>query len=404
MASTHLWRFGHWLLWLLVPLALVAVGGITLFRTGRNVALDGSKRGSAGSRAAIARAQGFLEQGQPKLAIQAVSTIRAGDAEEGRAWTIRGLALASLNQLEDSRRALERGWKLTPDPMAAKVLAALYLTASEPARALQMLHAAAEMNPADFRPWYAMGDTHLRLDRPQEAAQAFREALKRLPDNDESRIGLIDALLRSSQPAEAAPLLEDLLRTHGDDPQLLLLAAHHARETGHADTAARFVDRTLAQDPENPRALLLRAQLLHRAGKLKNALADAEHAVALDPNNPAALHELALLEAASGLTDRAAATSARRQKTVERIGQMHQLAGEIEAHPSDPEPHYQLGRLAAEAGTRSLAVQSYRAALAIDPRHQASLQGLRDLGEPIAPRPDLGGKLAPAQPPRSGPP
>jgi cytochrome c-type biogenesis protein CcmH/NrfG len=59
---------------------------------------------------------------------------------------------------------------------------------------------------------------------------------------------------------------------------------------------------------------------------------------------------------------------------------MHELTDRIEAQPDDPEPRWQLGLEAIEAGERTLAERSFRAALAIDPDCRPAAEGLAQLG------------------------
>ena len=84
--------------------------------------------------------------------------VESGSPHEAEALTIKGMAHAALEETGPARQALERAWRLGPSAMAAKVLAALYLGANETDRGHLMLQAAAKIDPADFRPWFAIGD------------------------------------------------------------------------------------------------------------------------------------------------------------------------------------------------------------------------------------------------------
>ncbi len=107
-----------------------------------------------------------------------------------------------------------------------------------------MLVEASRLDPSDFRPWYAMGESvYLRLRRHDLAVQAFRESLNRLPGHTESRIGLVDALLRSHRVEEATPLLEQVLKERPDSPRVLALATELAIESGDETGAAGYLAR-----------------------------------------------------------------------------------------------------------------------------------------------------------------
>jgi len=333
---------------------------------------------------ALARGRESLQQGRFRRAIQAVSLIQEGTPEEAEALTIRGLALASLEEVGPARQVLERAWRLQPNAMAAKVLAAIYFAANESQRGLQVLQATTQLVPDDFRPWYAMAEcVYLPRRNFDDAASAFRESLKRLPSHLESRIGLVHSLVEGHHPEEADPLMESLLRERPDDPKVLILAVGLALEWGREQDAERYLDRTLIHDPDHREGLLLRARMQFRKGRTQEALSDAERALALAPNDLGALNLLGSIESALGLKERAAKTVSRRREVERRLTQMEELTQEISLMPNDPEPRWRLGQVAAAAGMKPLAVQCYQVALALAPTCEPARLGLLELGVPI---------------------
>ena len=359
-------------------------------RAERSRALEAAAR-------AIASGKTQLQRGRPDLALRAVSAIPDGGPRAAEALTIRGMALVALGRVEESREALERSWELNPaQPMAAKVLAAIYFSRSETDRGLALLNAAARLDPKDFRPWYARGDVYRRIGRPQEAADAFREALRRLPGDPESSIGLAWALLKLGKPEEAGTPLETAMRAEPGDPRVLGLDAQRALLLGRADEAIDLAGRCLLVDPGQVEALLTRARALRGQGRHEEALRDAERAVALAPNTLPPLHLLALTEAALGLEERSAATSERHRALNALLQQMDELVAKIGAEPDDPGPRWRLGQLAARSGELTLAEQSFRAALAIDPGCRPAAEGLAALGR--TPDPDAGPGSRPSSP------
>lgn len=360
---------------------VVLVASISLGAALWAIKVDTDRR----SAEAVARGREHLRRGLPLLAIDAVGSVPAWSRSAAGAKTVKGLALASLERVEECRAVLERSLELDPaQPMAAKVLAAVYFSRNETGRGLELLQRAAELDPSDFRPWHGAGDIYRRLERPEDAAGAFRRALELAPDHFESRVGLAWALLSSDRPDEATPVLGRALRERPDDPELLALSARHARDLGRADEALALADRCLAIDPGRVEALRLRAGLLLADGRADRALADAERAATISPNDPASLHLLATIEARLGLSERSEQTAARRQQVVDRLARMHELTDRIEADPDDPEPRWRLGQEAIEAGERTLAERSFRAALAIDPGCEPAARGLARLGLPTA--------------------
>ncbi len=341
---------------------------------------------------ALSRGHAFLDLGRFRQAIRAVAGIRGGRPAEAEALTIRGLAEASLEEVAPARRDLERAWELRPNAAAARVLAAIYLSALETERGFQMLLSASRIDPDDYRPWYAMGElVHLRLRRYEQAIAAFREALKRRPGHLESRIGLAEALIKFHRPQEAEPILKSVLEERPDDPRVAVRAAEVALELGRDEEASGFLERSLAIDPDHREALILRARLQLRQGRPREALAAAERACSLGPNDAAALGLLGSIQAALGQREQADRTRRRRQEVEREDQEIEGLTREILKNPRDPELRCRLGQVAARSGRTPLAIQSYQAALALAPDYQPARQGLIDLGRSGAPLPSNGG-------------
>jgi tetratricopeptide (TPR) repeat protein len=237
-----------------------------------------------------------------------------------------------------------------------------------------------------------MGElVHLRLRRYEPAIAAFQEALKRLPGHLQSRIGLVEALVRIHRPADAEPILDGVLRERPDDPRVATLAAEIALELGRDQDAARILERSLSIDPDHREALILKARLQLRQGHPRESLAAAERACSLEPNDMAALGLLSSIQQTLGLKEQAARTQDRRHRVEQWNQRIERLMQAILESPDDPEPRWRLGQAAAEAGRKTLAIQSYQAALALAPDCQPARQGLIDLGLSAPQVPATGG-------------
>jgi tetratricopeptide (TPR) repeat protein len=325
----------------------------------------------------------LLKSGRPREALKTISRFASEKPRSADLLAIEGLALVAMGETVPARLALQRSLAIRPaSPMAMKVLAAIAFSRGEEQQGLKLLNSAAAIDPGDFRPCYAMGEAYLRLGRMEDALLAFRAALERDSHHTASRIGVLTALLASHPPEESSDLVHELLQAVPGNPMVQVLAARHARAMGDATTALRHAEHAVELDPELVEAILIRAQLNFVAGKRAQALADAEHAAARNPANLAALALLAQLQEASGQAERARTTRTRHQRLVAQSERMHELTEEIAQHPDDPTPRYQLGQVAAEMGAKSLAAESYRAALAIDAQCQQALIGLRALEGP----------------------
>jgi tetratricopeptide (TPR) repeat protein len=364
----------------LLILIAVAIGSLCLtlaYSAWQSGLIPSWRSGTDLSARAIIEGRDFLKKGKLRRAIHAVSNIRSGDSEEADAWAIRGMAYAALEDVTAARMALERAWGMKRDPMTAKVLSAIYLAADETDRGLQLLQAAAKLDPSDFRPWYAIGEmVFRRRGHNEEAAEAFSSALRRLPSHVKSRIGLIDVLLKLQRLDQVRPTLQSLRAERPDDPEVLILAVRLALATGDQGQVERDLDRVLSTDPDRSEALFLRAQYYFRAGRTDPALTDVKRALGLSPNDLAALNLLASIQSRLGQKAEASATAARRRQVEERSVRITELSRQIAKTPDDPLLRCRLAALAAEAGLFQLARQSYQAALALDPHCDPARQGL----------------------------
>ncbi|GAC1472435.1 MAG: hypothetical protein NVSMB9_19640 [Isosphaeraceae bacterium] len=329
----------------------------------------------------VARARAYLDRGRPDLTLKVVSRIRDEGPGAGEAMALAGMALIRYNQIRDARLALERGLRLQPNqPLAAKLLAAIYLSGNDSRRALVVLRSAARLDPADVRPWLVMGKVHhYHLGDYPRAVDAFTEALKRAPGDREARTGRIAALLAMNQTDQARPDLDEALRIWPEDPEVLSLAARQARDSGQTDAAIALADRALTLDPGNLDARLVRARTRLASRRPDLALDDLERAVEIDATNLGALQLLAQVETSLGLNDRAVRTLNRQRKARDRSLLMAGLTREISERPDDPEPQWKLGQTAMEGGQNVLAESCFRAALDLDPSCRPASAGLAAL-------------------------
>jgi predicted Zn-dependent protease len=331
----------------------------------------------------VARARDYLDHGRPDMALEAVSRIRDHGPGAAEGLTVAARALLMRGSISPARRALERSLSIKLDqPDAAKMLAAIYLSAGEGKRGVAMLLKAAQLEPGDFRPWYAMGKVYHDLGELQESAEAYAQAMRRSPpaaEARESRIGRVRALLDGKRAEEASADLEALSREEPENAQVLALASRQALDLGRSEEAASLADRALALDPDEFPALLVRARLRFLAHQPKLAIADLEKADAVKPNDAATLQLLVLAQRSLGLASEAAATQNRADRTRERIQLMDKLAKLIDQHPDDPEPRWGMGQAAMEGGTYLLAYQCFQAALDLDPGYKPAREGLQTL-------------------------
>lgn len=334
----------------------------------------------------VERAREYLERGYPDLAFQAVAKIRdeAPGAAEG--LTLAGKVLLMRGNVSPARQVLERSLKMqSKQAEAAKILAAIYLALGDGSRGLELLKQATELDPLDFRPWFAMGKVHHDLGDLSAGAEAYREAIARNPpaaELKESRIGRVRTLLDAARHDEAAVELENLRSLARDEPVVLGLGARLARDLNQEDEALQLSDKALEFDPNNFDARLVRAQVWNLRGQPEIALADLERAVEINPNHLGALQLLLQTRTKTGPPEVAAAIREQLQQARDRTALMDRLTKEINQRPNDPEPRYRMGQAALEGKMETLAYQCFQAALDVDPNHRPSRQALSAMTPP----------------------
>jgi cytochrome c-type biogenesis protein CcmH/NrfG len=331
----------------------------------------------------VAKARYYLDHGRPDRAFEAVSGIRDANPGAAEGLTLAARSLLLQGGISPAKRALEHSLKLKPDqPEAAKMLAAVYLASGDGLGGLDQLKRAAELDPHDFRPWYAMGKVYHDLGAFDKSAASYADALRRSPpegEAKESRIGRIRALLEGHHPELAADDLEILRAGTPEDAELLALAARQALDSGRTEAALALAERVLARDPHDLDSLLTRARVRSLTRQPKAALGDLTEAIKLNPHNIGALQLLTQTQRQLGMDKEAAASQAQADKERARTALMDKLAWTITNHPEDPRPRLLMGQAAMEGEMFTLANACFQAALDLDPTFQPAREALESL-------------------------
>ena len=373
-------------LWLLIALALgiaLIVGGLTFWLIPPSMTPLVSPLDVKTEPRELTAARAHLAQGRPDLAVRDLATIQIPSPAAAEVMTRAGQAFLMGQDLGPARRSLERALGLDPDQaVALKLLAAIYLTFSDAPRAIKLLERATRLDPEDFHPWYALGKAHAGQGEPDRAATAFAAALDRHPPPDETREiqrGLARAWLDAGRADAAGPVLTTALALSPANPELLGLAARQAHDEGDAAAALSLADRALTIEPTNLDALLTRARCRRQAGQPEAALPDLALATTLNPNDLMTLQLRFQVESQLNQRDAAAQTARRVDAARARRTSLSQLARAISQRPSDPEPRWRMGQVAAEADQTTLAAQCFAAALDLDPDCGPARAGLAAL-------------------------
>jgi tetratricopeptide (TPR) repeat protein len=245
---------------------------------------------------------------------------------------------AHLDDLEGSISALEVALEeLGPDALVTEPLAAAYQRGNyhDDLIVLCRTAAAAGAHAEERANWWArLGDAHLCVDQPQEAAEAYRQALTERPGD---------------RAVEAS--LRELYRALGrSEPLVALLEAEllHLAGTTEVPVRLELVERLRTASPAN--ALVHASRVLQLAPRHRGAL---DAALALAESLGRGEDALALLDARIGAC-----------QSPHESGEWHQRKARLLA-----------GALALPAA----AIDSYRAALAVEPAGRSGAELRREL-------------------------
>jgi tetratricopeptide (TPR) repeat protein len=308
-----------------------------------------------------------------------VHGVRDNEPGAGEAMKIAATALIRMGAFPVARLALERAHKLQPDQYeVAVMLAELNLDLGNGQRGIELLETAVQLRPGDFRPWLTMAKACHDLGESDKAIQAYQEVLRQRPAHRAALIELIETFVRSGQSDRAGPWVNKAIGQYPGDPVVLGLAAHSAFDANRLDESIALASRALERDPQNAHALMARARARVARAQWQGALPDAERAAAV-ADDVSALQLLWLIEKRLGMSQRAAATVARRSRVQQRTDLMTELTGKIAQDPDNPQHPWRMGVLAMESGQALLARRCFEAALALDPNHQAARESLAAL-------------------------
>ncbi len=193
----------------------------------------------------------------------------------------------------------------------------------------ELYQQSAQASPTFAEPMYNLGLLYQQQGKLDKAAAAYTEALRRKPSLSPAMANLAGIEISQGKAAAAQAMLEEATRKYPRDASL----------------RARLADAYLALDD------------------LPAAKFAAKEALMRDPKNAEAYH--VLLEVAQ------------RQLDDEMLRLLALRAQK--ANPDDPATPYQLGKLHQKHQEIEQAGAQYRAALAMDPAHEASLLALAGL-------------------------
>lgn len=290
-----------------------------------------------------------------------------------------GQAYYQAGHVAEAATLWQRAVELKPDAADAhRWLGVMFYDLGAMEHALAHLGRVSELEPSDPRPDRLMGLINKDYERFDEAIKHYRESLHRdelQPDRNQILLELAESLIEARDYTSA---LEVIGRV---DPSIdtALFQARIQYGLGNVAAARRLVQKRLASSPDDYDALLLYGTVLVEAGEAAEAVELLTQIIEQRPREYKP--HLKLAEAYRGLKqDQRAreemALGEELRSMWQRFAELHQ---EALAQPDSADLRSEIGDLAIKLDRPELAHDWYRAALAIDPSHEAARRQLQEL-------------------------
>jgi tetratricopeptide (TPR) repeat protein len=141
--------------------------------------------------AKTALAQGYLEQGQYREAIETASGLAESGSEFPGLQMILGEAYYRAGDFPDAIEHLTLALPESPDPQRVQfLLGDAYMRDSRPREAAEQFRAIIERNPSCFRAHMELGDAYFAMEMMDEAREQYFAAMQIRPDSAEARNAL----------------------------------------------------------------------------------------------------------------------------------------------------------------------------------------------------------------------
>ncbi|HED66626.1 MAG TPA: tetratricopeptide repeat protein [Planctomycetes bacterium] len=261
-----------------------------------------------------------------------------------------------------------------------------------------------------------LGDALLELGRGEEAVAAYEEAVAMVPKDAGLHYSIGDTLQQLGRAGDARPHIELALELEPKMPQAHVAMGNILRDEGRSDLAAGFYTEALRLRPEYPEAHYNLGMSFLDRDLPDRALVEFEKALDERDGWPIAHRAIALIQFQAGRFEEALEhyracidflpgdvdSHLNMGGCLRALGRPEEAAdvfsSAAQAVPGDFRPHLARANLAFDFGSESIAIEEYRATLAIAPDHLEAGARLARLlataSDPSLRRPDLALQLA----------
>jgi tetratricopeptide (TPR) repeat protein len=247
---------------------------------------------------------------------------------------------------------------------------------------------------ATCRQFSQQGVAALERGQREKAEELLAKAVKACPVDPEARRHYAETLWQRGARAEAVAQLEQAVRQSADDATLHVRLAEMHLAMSRPDAARQSAEQAVERNPRSGAAWMVRGQVIRAAGDAHQALADCLRALRYAPDDRRVLLEVAELQRQLNQPERALQTlqcladtyapGEESQQVLHLTGMacmalgrygeaVESLSAAATRETATAELFYRLGEAQRLAGHPAEASASAQRALALDPKHQPSL-------------------------------
>lgn len=284
----------------------------------------------------------FTSAGMQAESLEPFETAASRDPGFFQAQYNAGLALLKLGRAAQATGYLEAAHRLSPSLADSNsALALAYVLQARYADAKPPLEKWRALQPTNARALNLLGLAYLRTNAAVEAIPILRDAVRFARGDPKPYFLLIEALNAAEQQAAALETADDALKLFPTLPQAHLAKAQQLARLGRYQEAGPLFARAAGLAPGQIDALLGLAEVQQKQGDYAASLGTYQRALAIDRNNVTAS-----LGAARDMI-----------LTRDFAGARPVLETALASHPENSQLHYELSRVYARLGEKTLAAE-----------------------------------------------
>jgi Flp pilus assembly protein TadD len=203
----------------------------------------------------------YIEQKQPRLAIEVANSGLRLLPNSPRLHTVRGAAYTWLNEVQRAAEDFEQADRLEPEQLYGSVGMSMLLRQDDhSAEAIQILRSKIDERPQDATLHFLLADTFIRAGAEPGQAQ-FDEAVRLLektvdlsPAFEKARVLLGKQYVRASRPQDAVQQFREAVRLDPHDRSALnqlFLLLHRTGKTAEAEATEEKLKKLIAEDAKS---------------------------------------------------------------------------------------------------------------------------------------------------------